>query len=83
MVRIRVKILSHDGVSKRDNLWYCLNKAESFVYKVVESREAFVLITEIKEADKLLTDEIRTLFRQKGLEIKTPPEHKISRTTRS
>ena len=80
MVRIRVKILTHDGVSKRDNLWYCLAKTDSFIFKIIENKDAFILVTEIKQVDKLLTPESKALFQQKGLEIKTPPEHKVSRT---
>ena len=41
MVRIRLKIVDHDGESKKTAVWRGLGKAEAFVYKVIESREAF------------------------------------------
>ena len=80
MVRIRVKITQHDGASKRDIVWKGLHKAKAFVYKVVQSKEAFYLVTDNDQAELILKDHIREFWREKGLEVQTPPELVASRT---
>ena len=80
MVRIRVKITQHDGASKRDIVWKGLHKAMAFVYKVVQSKEAFYLVTDNEQAELILKDHIREFWREKGLEVQTPPELVASRT---
>ena len=56
MVRIRVKILQHDGQSKKTLVVQCIAKTEALVYRVIESREAFFLITDNENMDRLLQE---------------------------
>ena len=44
MVHIRIEIVTHDGESKKPAIWQGLRKAGAFVYKVIESGEAFLLL---------------------------------------
>ena len=74
MVRIRVKINSHDGVNKKSSLIQALCDAEVSVNKIIETREAFFLVTDNKTMDKLLKEEIKEIFEGRGLEIQHPPE---------
>ena len=64
MVRIRVKIIRHDGVSKKEALWMGLHKAEAYVYKMVQSKEAFFLITDGEQAERILKPEIREFLKR-------------------
>ena len=80
MVKVKVNIRQHDGQSKRNPLWTCVNKAEAFVYKVTETRRAFYLITNNTQLDKLLTNESKRNFDKEGLEIITPHEYVAART---
>ena len=79
MVRIRVRITVHDGASKKQFAWEGLHKAKAFVYKVVQSKEAFYLITDNEQAELILRDHIREFWREKGLEAQMPPELVASR----
>ena len=80
MVRIRVKILQHDGQSKKPSVVHCIAKAEALVFRIVESRDAFFLIVDNENMDHLLRDKSIELFTDKGLEIQTPPEYEAART---
>ena len=80
MVRIRVKIVQHDGASKKDALWRGLHKAKAYVYKMIETKEAFFLVTDSEQAELILKDNVREFLREKGLEVQTPPEHIVMRT---
>ena len=80
MVRIRVKITQHDGASKKDIVWKGLHKAKAFVYKVVQSKEAFYLITDNEQAELILKDHVKQFWRENGLGVQTPPELVALRT---
>ena len=80
MVRIRVKITKHDRVSKKEALWQDLHKAEAYVYKMVQAKEAFFLVTDGEQAKRVLKPEIREFLKEKGLEIQVPPEYIAMRT---
>ena len=80
MVRIRVRIIEHDGAPKKHFVWEGLHKAKAFVYKVVQAKEAFYLITDNEQAELILRDHIREFWREKGLEAQAPPELVASRT---
>ena len=80
MVRIRVKITKHDGVSKMEALWQGLDKAEACVYKMLQSKEAFFLVTDGERAERILKPEIRDFLKEKGLEVQVPPECMAMRT---
>ena len=80
MVRIRVKIQAHDGSSKKSNLTHIMGKTGAWAYKIIETKEAFVLITDNVNMDKLLTDETKQELVAKGLEIVHPPEYDAART---
>ena len=80
MVRIRIKIVTHDGESKKPAVWQGLKKAGAFVYKVVESGEAFLLITDAAEAEKILGEESKQFYLSKGLEVQMPPEYSALKT---
>ena len=80
MVRIRVKILQHDGQSKKTLVVQCIAETKALVYRVIESREAFFLITDNENMDRLLQEKSKTLFLDKGLEIQIPPEYEAART---
>ena len=80
MVRIRVKISVHDGQSKKPGLIQCICDADAYVNKIVESKEAFFLITDNYSMDALLSEDSRGKFVSKGLEIQFPPEYEAART---
>ena len=80
MVRIKVKNFVHDGTSRKPALVQTLAEAEAWVNKIVETREAFILIADNQNMDKLLKEEIRQKFAARGLEITYPPEYEASRT---
>ena len=54
MVRIRVKIPQHDGQSKKPSVVHCIAKAEALVFRIIESRDAFFLIVDNENMDRLL-----------------------------
>ena len=68
MVRIRVRIIMHEGTPKKQFVWEGLHKAKAFVYKIVQAKEAFYLITDNEQAELILRDHIREFWREKGLE---------------
>ena len=80
MVRIRVKITQHDGTSKKEAVWKGIHKAKAFVYKIVQAREAFFLITDSEQAELILQDHIRQFWSERGLEVQLPPDLVASRT---
>ena len=80
MMKIRVKVVDHDGTSKKTNLIQCLCEADALVNKVIESKEAFFLLTEHSNIDKLLKEEIRSRFAEEGLELQYPPEYEAAQT---
>ena len=80
MMKIRVKVVDHDGTSKKTNLIRCLCEADALVNKVIESKEAFFLLTEHSNIDKLLKEEIRSRFAEEGLEVQYPPEYEAAQT---
>ena len=80
MMRIRVKITQYDGAPKKEAVWQELHKAKAFVYKTAQSREEFFLITDSQQAELILKDPVRQFWREKGLEVQTPPELVASRT---
>ena len=80
MVRIRVKITRHDGASKKETVWKGLHQAKAFVYKVVQSKDAFYLITDNEQAELILKDHVKQFWRENGLEVQTPLELVASRT---
>ena len=74
-VRVRVKILDHEGSSKKKELIECISNAEVYVNKI-----AFFLITDNRNMDKLLGEEIKQSLMARGLEIQHPPEYEAART---
>ena len=80
MVRIRVKILEHDGSSKKVKVTKCISAADMLVYKIRENQAGFILVTDSDGMDTLLKDESRKKFRDEGLEIQFPPEYETSWT---
>ena len=80
MVRIRVKINVHDGQSKKPGLIQCICSANACVNKIVESKEAFFLITDNPSLEALLSEDSRSKFVSMGLEIQFPPEYEAART---
>ena len=80
MIRIRVKITRHDEVSKKEALWQSLHRAEAYVYKMLQSKEAFFLVTDGEPAEGILKPEIRDFLKEKDLEVQVPPEYVAMRT---
>ena len=80
MVRIRIEVVTHGGESKKSAVWRGITKADAFVYKVIESGEAFILITSGSEAEKILKDETRQYYLSKGLEVQMPQEYSALKT---
>ena len=80
MVRIRVRVNLDDGEPKKPALIQCLCVVEALVNKIIEMKDAFVLITDNKNIDRLLTLEAKQQFASKGLEIQNPPEYETERT---
>ena len=73
-----MKINVHAGKSKKGELVYCL--ADAMVNKIVESKDAFLLIVDQRNMDRLLTDESRERFNANGFTIQYPPEFEAART---
>ena len=63
MVRIRVKLTQHDGAPKRELLWQGINKVDAYVYKMIAARDAFYLVTDTDQVEKLLKEDIREFLR--------------------
>ena len=80
MVRIKVKITEKGGSSKKPNVMRCISAAWALVYKIIESRDAFILVTDNQGMDSLLSETSRNKFREQGLELRFPPEFEASRT---
>ena len=80
MVRIRVKVLDHDGDSKKGKVSKCICAADALVYKIKENRDGFILVTDSQGMDLLLKEESRKRFQDEGLDIQFPPEYETSRT---
>ena len=80
MVRIRVKINVHDGQPKKPGLIKCICAADAYINKIVESKEAFFLITDDNSMDVLLSEDSRRKFVSEGFEIQFPPEYEAART---
>ena len=80
MARIKVKITDHQGGSKKPDLLQCLCDAEAYVNCIIENKEAFFLVTDHINMDKILGDEVRSSFLAKGMEAQFPPEHAAART---
>ena len=57
-----------------------LKRAGAFVYKIAQSKEAFWLITDDEQAELILKEDVRQFYKEKGLEIQTPPEYESLRT---
>ena len=64
MVRIHIKILAHDGLSRRDALWQHLIDIGAYVYRLIETREPLILVTDSSQAEKILKDEVRESLRE-------------------
>ena len=80
MVGIRVKINDHSGQPKKPCLIKCICDAEAYINKIVESKEAFFLITGNLNMDILLSEDSRQRFASNGLDIQFPPEYEAART---
>ena len=80
MVKIRVKVTAHDGTSRKPNLINCICQAEVLINKIIESKDAFFLLTDHSNMDKLLRDDVRSKFAEEGLEVQYPPEYEAART---
>ena len=79
MVKIRVKVTAHDGTSRKPNLINCICQAEVLINKIIESKNAFFLLTDHSNMDKLYNDDVRSKFAE-GLEVQYPPEYEAART---
>ena len=75
-----MKITAHDGSSKKGDLIDGICKAEAMVSKIIESKEAFFLVTDHRNMDKMLKEEVREYLANKGLQIQYPPEYEAART---
>ena len=62
MVRIRIKINVHDGTSQKRKLLNCISEVDVVVYKIIEGREAFFLLTDAANMEKLLMEDVRQKF---------------------
>ena len=80
MVRIRVKVLDHDGDSKKGKVSKCICAADALIYKIKENRDGFILVTDSQGRDLLLKEDSRKRFQNEGLDIQFPPEYEASRT---
>ena len=77
---MRVKVTIHDGQPKKPALIQCVCGAEALVNKIIEMKDAFVLITDNKNMDRLLTQEAKQQFALEGLEVQNPPEYEAAHT---
>ena len=62
MVRIRIKINVHDGTSQKGKLIDCISEVEAVVFKIIEGREAFFLLTDTANMEKLLKEDASQKF---------------------
>ena len=58
----------------------CICQAEVLINKIIKSKDAFFLLTDHSNMDKLFKDDVRSKFAEEGLEVQYPPEYKAART---
>ena len=75
-----IKILAHDGLSRRDALWQDLMDIGAYVYRLIETRESLILVTDSSQAEKILKDDVRQSLREKDLEVQIPQEYAALKT---
>ena len=63
---------------KKTILWKCLEKADVYVYKVNETKQAFYQITANDQIDRILDN--KEIFSKEDLEVITPPEYTAARS---
>ena len=80
MARIRVKDKKPNEPKRRDKLWQCIGLAHVTAYKVDDEREAYYIVTNDENTEKLLTVESKDIFQHNGFEIQNPPEYNAMRT---
>ena len=51
MVRIRARILNHDGTPQKPRMWEALGRAGAYVNRLIESDNAFILIADAKQME--------------------------------
>ena len=69
MVRIRVKVLDHDGDSKKGKVSKCICAANALVYKIRENRDGSVVSQIPLSAQLLLLSLAQTLGLLVGLSV--------------
>ena len=62
MTRIKVKIIDHDGATKKPGLLDCLGQADAYVNRIIESKNAFFLVVDHVNMDKILSEDVRQQF---------------------
>ena len=80
MVKIRVKILNHNGTHQREKLWRTIGKTDSYIFRLIETKEAYLIITDDSQMERLLKPENKQIFISEGFELQVPPEFKARRT---
>ena len=75
-----MKVLEHDGGSKKGKVSKCICAADALVYKIRENQDGFILVTDSQGMDLLLKEESRKRILDEGLDIQFPPEYEASCT---
>ena len=57
-----MKVLDHDGDSKKGKVSKCICAADALIYKIKENRDGFILVTDSQGMDSLLKEESRKRF---------------------
>ena len=80
MPRIRIRIKNHDGTPQRKKLWSVLEKINIYMFKVIDTKDAFILVTDNSQMEKVLDPVSRRAFDESGFEVLTPLEYNAART---
>ena len=79
-MRIRAKILTHDGVAQKPRLWEAIGKSNALVNRIVEGKDAFIMITDCTQMEVLLRPDNKEIFKRHGFDLLTPIEYNTERT---
>ena len=80
MPALRVDSLDPRGPDKTDKLWELCGVTKCFPDKIHKKGKMYFLITREEIVEKLLTDEIKNIFKNENLAIKEPLEYEAMRT---
>ena len=80
MPRIKIRNTVHDGSNRRNKLWIIFADISLMVYKMLDTKDFFIIIVDNLNMEIALRGENRDKFKTNGFEVITPAEYEASRT---